>query len=98
MVGDGKYSGCESPSGRRELAGRVEGKVALITGGGRGQGRVPTLALARRCVAVGAISLLPGGMIDNEDVAHAVAWLASEESRWVTGVMLPIDAGINVKL
>ena len=60
--------------------------------GGQGGDRETMLA------AVGAISLLPGGMIDNEDVAHAVVWLASEESRWVTGVALPIDAGINVKL
>ena len=48
--------------------------------------------------AVSGISLLPGGMIENEDVANAVLWLASEESRWVTGVPLPIDAGIFVKL
>ena len=29
------------------MAGRVEGKVALITGGGRGQGRAHAVALAR---------------------------------------------------
>ena len=27
------------------------------------------------------------------DVGHAVAYLASDESRWVTGVILPVDAG-----
>lgn len=48
--------------------------------------------------AVDAISLLPGGMIESEDIAQAVLWLASEESRWVTGVALPVDAGIYVKL
>ena len=33
-----------------------------------------------------------------EDVANAALWLASDESRWVTGVALPVDAGIYVKL
>ncbi len=60
--------------------------------GGQGGDRQTMLA------AVGSISLLPGGLIENEDVANAVVWLASEESRWVTGVALPVDAGINVKL
>lgn len=27
------------------------------------------------------------------DVGAAVRWLASEESRWVTGLILPVDAG-----
>jgi (+)-trans-carveol dehydrogenase len=31
------------------------------------------------------------------DVSNAVLWLASDESRYVTGVTLPIDAGALVK-
>ena len=27
------------------------------------------------------------------DVGHAVAYLASDEARWITGVILPVDAG-----
>ena len=27
------------------------------------------------------------------DVGAAVRWLASEESRWITGLILPVDAG-----
>ena len=45
------------------MAGRLEGKVAFITGAARGQGR-----------------------------AHAVR-LASDESRHVTGIQLPVDLG-----
>jgi len=28
-----------------------------------------------------------------EDVANAVAWLVSDEARYITGVTLPVDAG-----
>lgn len=29
------------------------------------------------------------------DVGAAVRWLASEESRWITGLILPVDAGVT---
>jgi len=29
------------------------------------------------------------------DVGHATVYLASDEARWVTGVMLPIDGGFS---
>ena len=32
-----------------------------------------------------------------EDVANGVLWLASEESRYVTGAELVIDGGLSVK-
>jgi len=32
------------------------------------------------------------------DVANAVAWLVSDEGRYVTGVTLPVDAGFNARL
>jgi (+)-trans-carveol dehydrogenase/(-)-trans-carveol dehydrogenase len=31
------------------------------------------------------------------DVSNAVLWLASDESRFVTGATLPVDAGAAVK-
>lgn len=41
--------------------------------------------------------LLPVAWLEPEDIAHAVAWLLSEEARYVTGVMLPVDAGLLAK-
>ncbi len=29
------------------------------------------------------------------DVAHAVVYLSSDEARWITGVVLPVDAGLS---
>ena len=31
------------------------------------------------------------------DISNAIAWLVSEEARYVTGVALPVDAGFTVK-
>jgi NAD(P)-dependent dehydrogenase (short-subunit alcohol dehydrogenase family) len=31
---------------------------------------------------------------DGWDVAHAVGFLASDEARWITGALLPVDAGV----
>lgn len=36
---------------------------------------------------------LPVQVLQPEDIANAVAWLVSEEARYVTGVTLPVDAG-----
>jgi NAD(P)-dependent dehydrogenase (short-subunit alcohol dehydrogenase family) len=31
------------------------------------------------------------------DISNAIVWLASEEARYVTGVALPVDAGMLQK-
>ncbi|MDT7675047.1 MAG: hypothetical protein QOD82_2949, partial [Pseudonocardiales bacterium] len=31
------------------------------------------------------------------DVSNAIAWLVSDEARYVTGVALPVDAGFLAK-
>ncbi|GAB6902188.1 mycofactocin-coupled SDR family oxidoreductase [Kineosporia succinea] len=36
---------------------------------------------------------LPDGVSQSEDIAAAVAWLASDEARHVTGIQLPVDLG-----
>nr|WP_205875758.1 SDR family oxidoreductase [Mycobacterium gordonae] len=39
--------------------------------------------------------LLPDGVAQPEDVADAVAWLASDQARFVTGTQLSVDIGIG---
>jgi SDR family mycofactocin-dependent oxidoreductase len=39
--------------------------------------------------------LLPEGHAQPEDIADAVAWLASDQSRFVTGTQLSVDMGIS---
>jgi (+)-trans-carveol dehydrogenase len=38
-------------------------------------------------------NLLDVGMVKPEDISSAVAWLCSDEARYVTGIVLPVDAG-----
>jgi NAD(P)-dependent dehydrogenase (short-subunit alcohol dehydrogenase family) len=40
---------------------------------------------------------LPVELLEPEDVAGAVAWLVSDDARYVTGVALPVDAGFTNK-
>ena len=40
---------------------------------------------------------LPTPWVDVDDVSSAVVFLASEESRLVTGVAFPVDAGAAMK-
>ena len=43
------------------------------------------------------INVLPVAVVDPEDIANAVLFLASDEARYITGVTLPVDAGALVK-
>ena len=36
---------------------------------------------------------LPVDAVEARDIANAVAWLASDEARYVTGSVIPVDAG-----
>jgi SDR family mycofactocin-dependent oxidoreductase len=44
-----------------------------------------------------AKSALPIPWVESIDISNAVLWLASDESRYVTGAALPIDAGAAIK-
>jgi NAD(P)-dependent dehydrogenase (short-subunit alcohol dehydrogenase family) len=91
--------------------GRMDGKVALITGAARGQGRSHAIRLAEEGAEVIAIDLCEqiGSMpyplatlqvpwVESIDVSNAVLFLASDESRYVTGLTLTVDAGLATRL
>lgn len=40
---------------------------------------------------------MPVPMIEAIDISNAIAWLVSDDARYVTGVTLPVDAGFCVK-
>jgi (+)-trans-carveol dehydrogenase/(-)-trans-carveol dehydrogenase len=44
-----------------------------------------------------AMNALPIPWVDPVDISNAVLYLASDESRYVTGVTLPVDAGAVIK-
>ena len=74
----------ENINAREALAG----KVSLVTGSTSGIG----LGIARALAAAGSEIVL-NGFGKPEDVAHAVLFLASEESSYITGQTLPITGG-----
>jgi NAD(P)-dependent dehydrogenase (short-subunit alcohol dehydrogenase family) len=36
-------------------------------------------------------------MVQPTVISDAVAWLASDDSRWVTGALIPVDAEVTVR-
>jgi SDR family mycofactocin-dependent oxidoreductase len=44
-----------------------------------------------------ALNALPIAWVEPVDISNAVLWLASDEARYVTGVTLPVDAGMLTK-
>lgn len=44
-----------------------------------------------------SINILPLPWIEPRDVSNALLWLVSDEARYVTGIAMPVDAGLSVK-
>jgi NAD(P)-dependent dehydrogenase (short-subunit alcohol dehydrogenase family) len=42
-------------------------------------------------------NLMPVDFVQPIDVSNAIAWLVSDDARYVTGVTLPVDAGFTAK-
>ncbi|HEX3925094.1 MAG TPA: mycofactocin-coupled SDR family oxidoreductase [Streptosporangiaceae bacterium] len=40
---------------------------------------------------------LPVGMVEPADISNAIAWLVSDDARYVTGITVPVDAGFTNK-
>ncbi|MBV9204066.1 MAG: SDR family oxidoreductase, partial [Actinobacteria bacterium] len=54
-------------------------------------------ALADAAPVLAAMVPLAGQpLLQPSDVSEAVLWLASDEARWVTGAVLPVDMGMTV--
>jgi NAD(P)-dependent dehydrogenase (short-subunit alcohol dehydrogenase family) len=67
-----------------------EPTYALMTGG-----QDPTYEAARDVFQ--SLNLLPIPWVDAQDVTNAYMFLASDESRYITGLALPVDAGYMCK-
>ena len=54
-------------------------------------------ALASVSDASGSMNVIDGQLIEPRDVSEAYMWLSSDAARYVTGVTLPVDAGMLAK-
>jgi NAD(P)-dependent dehydrogenase (short-subunit alcohol dehydrogenase family) len=66
---------------------RLDGKVALVTGATRKH------AIAEMARAGGGSIVNVSSGVATKDIAWGCVYLASDESRYVTGTVLPIDGG-----
>ena len=81
---------------------RVRDKIAIVTGGALGLGAASARMLAREGdVAEGrktVDAMHPLGHVgEHDDIAYGIVYLASDESKFVTGAELVIDGGYRAQ-
>ena len=69
--------------------GRLNGKVAIVTGSAHGIGRASAMIMARE----GATICVAGEIGVPDDIDYVAAFLASDEARYLTGQHIPVDGG-----
>jgi SDR family mycofactocin-dependent oxidoreductase len=55
----------------------------------------PDADRAMAAAAMKSMHALPISWVEPVDISNAVAWLVSDEARYITGVALPVDAGVT---
>jgi (+)-trans-carveol dehydrogenase len=82
-----------APSSVNTVMTQNDAMYALITPDLTAAERTKEAIIERRKL----LNVLPIPYVEPEDISNAVLWLASDESRYVTGVVLPVDAGATFK-
>ena len=57
-------------------------------------GFAESAAAANSTFSAGLGNPMPVALIEARDVSNAIVWLVSDEARYVTGITLPVDAGM----
>ena len=61
-------------------------------------GQLVAQAMAGESTSISAMqNAMPIDMLEPEDIADAVAFLVSDQAKWITGVALPVDAGFCIR-
>jgi SDR family mycofactocin-dependent oxidoreductase len=61
-------------------------------------GKLVAQAMAGETTSISAMqNAMPIDILEPEDIADAVAFLVSDQAKWITGVALPVDAGFCVR-
>ncbi len=61
-------------------------------------GKLRAQAMAGESTSISAMqNAMPVDILEPEDIADAVAFLVSDQAKWITGVALPVDAGFCVR-
>jgi NADP-dependent 3-hydroxy acid dehydrogenase YdfG len=81
------------------MSGRVEGKIALVTGGAMGLGKADCLRLAQEGakVIVTDIDVGRAGEVADAIGGEAFEHNVSDEARLLNGIVLPVENGLQIR-